>query len=122
MNNIITNLNIFRVLLDGEAETSPTPFEILGKRDNTYGNLYNFRQRVGLVQLEKSIEVFGIFLAVVVILGAIVTLLVVNYPKTVSQTKTKIVHAFMVIALIGSLAFILDIVLTVIWSVFGLTS
>ena len=49
-----------------------------------------------------------------VIFVSFIILVVVNYPKTVSQTKTKIVHALLIVAAIGALPFLFDVALSLI--------
>jgi hypothetical protein len=87
-----------------------TPFEILGTWDNTTtnGSVKSFMDELGFRELSYTLNVLGIWSAIIVILCALIVLLVVNYPKTVSQTKTKIVHVILTTAAIASLPFLFD--------------
>ncbi len=86
-----------------------TPFEILGKWDTGHGSGTNdFMTELGFRELAYTLDVLGVWSAIFVILCAFVVLLVVNYPKTVSQTKTRIVHTILVVAAIGALPYFFD--------------
>lgn len=88
-----------------------TPFEILGEWDyGRHSGTNDFMTSLGFRELGYTLDVLGIWSAIIVILCAFIVLVVVNYPKTVSQTKTKIVHAVLVIAAIASLPFLFDVV------------
>lgn len=91
---------------------SSTPFEILGEWDATTTNTSAkaFMETLGFRELAYTLNWLGIWSAIIVILIAMLVLLVVNYPKTVSQTKTKIVHALITTACIAALPFLFDVV------------
>ena len=103
--------NLFNVLAE-------TPFEILGKWD--YGITQNadgswstatrdFMTTLGFRELAYVLNVLGIWSAIFVIFCGMIVLVVVNYPKTVSQVKTKIVQAILIVASIGALPFMFDV-------------
>ena len=90
---------------------SATPFEILGEWDTgSHSGTNDFMTALGFRELAYTMDVLGIWSAIFVILCALIVLIVVNYPKTVSQTKTKIVHAVLIVAAIGALPFLFDVV------------
>lgn len=95
-----------------------TPFEILGKweygiaknADGSWSTANNdFMTILGFRELAYTMNVLGIWSAIFVIFCGMLVLVVVNYPKTVSQTKTKIVHAIITVATIAALPFIGDV-------------
>ena len=88
-----------------------TPFEILSEWD--YGRnsgTNDFMTSLGFRELGYTLDVLGIWSAIIVILCSFIILVVVNYPKTVSQTKTKIMHAILIVAAIAALPFLFDVV------------
>ena len=75
---------------------------------------------LGIPQLISIAVGFGAILALIVIIWHLTKLLVVNYPKTVTQTKQKVVHAFFVIATLCALGLIFDTVLEVVQKAIGM--
>lgn len=104
---------------DGNADT---PFEILNNRgvraidkqvgkDNFVGNLKN---ALGLTNLAFVLDFVGVVSAIIVIIISIIMLLLVNYPKTVAQTKQTMAHALITVMLIALLPLILDVIYNII--------
>ena len=96
--------------------TSETPFSILKQSWRGATEKTQTINILGLPQLAYVLDIAGMIGAVIVIISSLLTLVLVNYPKTVAQTKTKIVHALLVVALIGALPFLADVVYTVIYN------
>ena len=69
-----------------------------------------FMKDLGIPQLAAVLEGIGYMSAVIVILLAMIMLLVVNYPKTVAQTKTKIAHAVLAALFIAILPLFMDVI------------
>ena len=104
--------------MQGILLSLPSPFDILNEKNS--GDAVEFTRGLGLPQLANIIQVTGVICAVIMIFCAFIMLLVVNYPKTVSQTKTKIVHACFVVIIIASMPYIADLFLTVITGALGI--
>ncbi len=115
----------FKSLLVNQIICAKTPLEILGQKvDSAAGDANhwnNVSARLGIPDLWTIIVGGGIVLAIIVVLVQLIKLLVVNYPKTVTQTKQKIVQAFFVVAALSSLAFLFDVVLKVVQNSLGMT-
>lgn len=92
---------------------SDTPFGILADSDRI-SDARNFIVKTGIPSLGQVLNVAGIISAAVIILAALGMLLIVNYPKTVAQTKEKIANALMVVAFIAAFPLIADALYTVI--------
>lgn len=107
------------------AVSGKSPMAILGqKADSPLGNARDWNgvsKDLGIPDLWTIIIGGGIALAIIVIMVHLIKLLIVNYPKTVMQTKTKVVQAFFVIVALSSLAFLFDIVLKVTQNSLGMT-
>ena len=101
----------------GMALLSHTPFEILGDRGGT-SDASSFVRRTGIPALGQVLNIAGILSAAIIILASLGVLLVVNYPKTVAQTKEKIVNALMVVAFIAAFPLIADAIYSVIIGAF----
>lgn len=106
-------------LPSGFSLTKP-PMEILGDSSGMpgagAGPESNLIMAMGLSTLAYIINLFGIMSAVTIIVASLVTLLVVNYPKTVAQTKQKIVHVLFSVILMASLPLIMDCILSLLVS------
>ena len=109
--------NTIIVFSEDDSTFGTTPFQILGKKDGSSTAL-KMVNRTGLGQLEQVLELFGILSAAIIIVCALGTLVIVNYPKTVAQTKEKIANAFMTIAFIAAFPLIADVIYTVIVNAF----
>ncbi len=96
-----------------------SPFEILSKKPSMFTGS-DFNNSLGIAQVGYILEMFGLIMAIVSVLTALITLLFVNYPKTVMQTKQKVVHSCFVIAAIGALPYVMDVLLTIISGSLGL--
>ena len=89
------------------------PFEILGERTHNYvgeGSFNKFMTDLGLPNLASVLRAIGYMSAVIVILLAMLMLLIVNYPKTVAQTKTKIAHCILAALFIAILPLFMDVI------------
>ncbi len=112
-------------LLLNQIICAKAPLEILGQKvdsaagDSAHWN--NVSASLGIPDLWNILIGAGVLLAIIVILVQLIKLLVVNYPKTVTQTKQKVVQAFFVVAVLASLAFVFDIVLKVTQNALGMT-
>lgn len=95
------------------ALLSDTPFGILADSDRI-SDARGFIVKTGIPSLGQVLNVAGIISAAVIILAALGMLLIVNYPKTVAQTKEKIANALMVVAFIAAFPLIADALYTVI--------
>ena len=94
-----------------------SPFEILGQgvdlsryESGNPGAMSSFMFELGFVHLGKVLEAIGYMSAVCVILLAMIMLLIVNYPKTVAQTKTKIAHCILAALFIAILPLFMDVI------------
>ncbi len=99
-----------------------SPMGILGQKlDETAGAGYYERvsDTMGIPQLWQIILGGGIVLALIVMLVALVKLLIVNYPKTVMQTKQKIAHGLAVVIILVMLASLFDTILSITQSAAG---
>lgn len=92
---------------------SDTPFGILSDEDRI-GDARGFIIKTGIPALGQVLNIAGVVSAAIIILAALGMLLVVNYPKTVAQTKEKIANALMVVAFIAAFPLIADALYTVI--------
>ena len=102
-----------------------TPFGVLNRSvhnaDSKVAYFYrDVADPLGLPQLLGIMIGFGAILAIIVIAVHLTKLLIVNYPKTVTQTKQKVVHAFFVIIALCSLGLVFDTVLEVVQKAIGL--
>lgn len=98
------NLSAFYVL-------AATPFEILSGWDyGSHSGTNDFMTALGFRELGYTLDVLAVWSAIIVILCGIIVLVVVNYPKTVSQTKTKLVHSILVVGAVAALPFLFDVV------------
>lgn len=97
--------------------TLSSPMEILGD-PSTIGDANTFIKRTGITALGQVLNMAGILSAAIVILAALGMLLIVNYPKTVAQTKEKIANALMVVAFIASFPLIADAIYSVVTGIF----
>ena len=77
-----------------------------------------FVKGMGLPQLLYIVRLFGIMSAVIVIVVSLLTLAVVNYPKTLMQTKTRIVTAALTIVIISLILIFADITLSILYDSF----
>ena len=88
-----------------------SPFEILGQGVNLEDeSLGRFTKGLGIPYLAYTLEAVGIMSAIVIILLSMFSLLVVNYPKTVAQTKQRIAQAVISVLFIAILPLALDVV------------
>ncbi len=94
-----------------------TPFQILGSEDGI-GDARGFIVKTGIPALGQVLNVAGIVSAAVIILASLGMLLIVNYPKTVAQTKERIANALMVVAFIAAFPLIADALYTIITQAF----
>lgn len=78
----------------------------------------SFVQGLGLPQLLHIVRLFGVMSAVIVIVSSLLMLAVVNYPKTLMQTKTKIVSALMAVLIICLILIFADITLSILSDAF----
>ena len=69
-----------------------------------------FMYQLGIPNLATVLRAIGYMSSVIVILLAMLMLLVVNYPKTVAQTKTKIAHAVLAALFIAILPLFMDVI------------
>ena len=97
--------------------SSDTPMEILGD-PSTIADANSFIRRTGITALGQVLNIAGILSAGIVILASLGMLLIVNYPKTVAQTKEKIANALMVVAFIAAFPLVADAIYSVITGVF----
>ena len=93
------------------------PLEIIGN-DISISESRNFIVKSGFRQINEILNVVCILSAGVIILSSLAMLLIVNYPKTVSQTKEKIANALMVIAFIAAFPLIADTIYSIIYQIF----
>lgn len=77
-----------------------------------------FVKGLGLPELMHTVRVFGMMSAVIVIVCSLLSLAVVNYPKTLMQTKTRIVSAVMVVIIISLILMFADITLSILYDSF----
>ena len=104
-------------MLPGGFSLDKSPMEILSSKmpgswdtdTSAEGKLIN---AMGVKTLAFIINLFGIMSAIVIIVASFVALLVVNYPKTVAQTKQRIVHVLFTVVIMASLPLILDCILS----------
>lgn len=87
-----------------------TPFDILGEPVNRTSDMGRFMNSLGMQPLAFTLEAIGMICAVVVILLSMLMLLVVNYPKTVAQTKQKIAQAILTVIFIAILPLFMDVI------------
>ncbi len=90
-----------------------TPFEILSVQDDT--RTQGLFDNLGFGRLMNILNYGGLIAAVVIIICSLIMLTVVNYPKTVAQTKQKVVHALFVIIIIAAAPYLADVILGVIY-------
>lgn len=64
--------------------------------------------------LIKILDYVGIMGSVIIIISSLIMLLVVNYPKTVAQTKQRIAQSFFSVIVIGLLPLIFDVIYTIV--------
>ena len=69
---------------------------------------------LGLDAIVWILDYVGVIGAVIVIVASLVMLLIVNYPKTVAQTKQRIAQSFISVIIIGLLPLIFDTIYTAI--------
>ena len=100
--------SVFYLLADTEAAT---PFSILSEwevgRDS---GVNDFMSALGFRELGYILDVLAVWSAIIVILCGVIVLVVVNYPKTVSQTKTKLVHSILVVGTVAALPYLFDVI------------
>ena len=99
------------------------PMQILGKKANYKEGspVETFVSKTGISTLGQIFTTGFAIAAVVTIVGALITLLVVNYPKTVAQTKTKVVHSFLVLVILDGLVLIMNAIVGLVEAgIFGL--
>ena len=77
-----------------------------------------FYAGTGLMNLLYTVRVFGVLSAVIVIVISLLTLAVINYPKTLMQTKTRIVTALMVIVVMSLILIFADMTLSILYDNF----
>ncbi len=94
-----------------------TPFEILGRKDNS-GTASTFIFRTGMAQIGEILNVAGVLSAAIIIASSLAVLLIAQYPKTRAQTKEKIVNALMVVAFIAAFPLVADVIYSVVTSIF----
>lgn len=87
-----------------------TPFDILGEPVNRTRDMGRFMNSLGIQSLAFTLETIGLICAVVVILMSMLMLLVVNYPKTVAQTKQRIAQALISVIFIAILPLFMDVI------------
>lgn len=99
----------------------PTPFEILAETSQTDINELNqFNRRMGISTLAFIIEAATYISAILVILIGFIYLLVCNYPKTVAETKQRVVHALFVCVFVALMPLLMDTVYNVFkWAFYG---
>ena len=95
----------------------PPPLEILGDPDGAV-DAAGFINNTGIPALGQVLNVAGILSAAIIVLTSLGMLLLVNYPKTVAQTKERIANALMVVAFIAMFPLLADVIYTVICQVF----
>ncbi len=108
---------LFNLIHLGPMALESDPMNILGDAADSSlakGGTTSFVNKTGLGQLGAVVTTGFTIAAVITILGALITLLVVNYPKTVAQTKTKVAHSFFVIILLDGLILIMNAIVYVI--------
>ncbi len=115
---IISFAPILKSILANRALlTGTTPFEIIGHTFNA-GDAKAFTVTTGLAALGQVLNIFGILSAAVIIVTALGTLVIVNYPKTVAQTKEKVANAFMTVCFIAAFPFVADAIYNVLLDIF----
>ena len=102
-------------LLDGI-----TPFSILSEKAKKM-EARNVIRALGITQLGYILRMSGVIVGLLVIFWSLITLMIVNYPKTVMQTKTIILQATIVIVIIMLLPEVMDAIHNLITSVAGIT-
>ena len=101
------------IFLNTLAIAAAKPFEILGDEDKLV-DASSFVRQTGIPALGEVLNVVGVLSAMIIILVSIAMLLVANYPKTVAQTKEKIVNALMTVAFIAAFPLVADVIYSVI--------
>ena len=98
-----------------------TPFEILANTDQADLNKLNvLNRRMGISTLAFTLEAAAYIGAIVVILIGFIYLLVCNYPKTVAETKRRVVHAIFVVMFIAMMPLLMDTVYNIFkWAFYG---
>ena len=71
-------------------------------------------QTLGLHALIWILDYAGILGSVIIIISSLIMLLVVNYPKTVAQTKQRIAQSFLTVVVIALLPLIFDVIYTLV--------
>lgn len=104
---------ILKHLISNYMLLDSTPFDILGETD-TVLDTYSFIKGTGIPALGQVLNMLGILSAAIIILASLGMLLIVNYPKTVAQTKEKIANALMVVAFVAAFPLIADAIYSVI--------
>ena len=99
------------------ALLTTTPFDILSQED-LKGKPSSFVRAIGAPALGQVLSATGILSAAIIILSSLAILRVANYPKTVAQTKEKIVNALMVVAFLAAFPLIADAIYTVVVTAF----
>lgn len=90
-----------------------SPFGILGDEDKLV-DASPFVRATGVPALGQVLNVAGVLSAMIIILVSLAILLIANYPKTVAQTKEKIVNALMVVAFIAAFPLVADVIYSII--------
>ena len=96
--------------LDGAA-----PMEILNHwgfdiRGSEHNEAADFVESLGLPQLGYTLSVLGVWVGIIVIISGLLMLAIVQYPKTVAQTKTRIAVALIGVGLIAISPYLFDVV------------
>ena len=100
------------------------PFKILHRPYQIGGagsGSIEFNQALGLPVLGYILDFLGLISAIVIIAASLIKLMIVAYPKKVSQSKETIAHALMVVIMIALLPLIMDIIYSLIVQALGLT-
>ena len=119
-----------------EAIKADTPFEILNDKGKvSIGQLRVGGDLAGGVSVETylsdqtGVRLIGYILtyaavisAIILIVSALVMLIIVNYPKTVAQTKQKIGQVFLTIIVVAMLPILFDVLYTLVHMLMGYSS
>ncbi len=79
----------------------------------TTGEQFNIINAMGINSLAYIMNMVGLLSAATIIVASLVALLVVNYPKTVAQTKQRIVHVLFTVILMAAQPLLMDVVLSI---------
>lgn len=91
------------------------PMEILNHwgfdiRGTNHNEAADFVVSMGLPQLAYTLSVLGVWVGIIVIISGLLMLAIVQYPKTVAQTKTRIAVALIGVGLVACLPYMFDVV------------